>query len=249
MNDSLIDQTIESVTPSAGNHLSQNVSRGSGFRRGGDEAELYGPGGERKYVNRAERTRILSAIETLDAERSLFALVLTWTGARVSEILALTPASFQVESGVVTIVTLKRRKTSIREVPIPPILMKRLERSFSLRLSQRSDGMARRLWPWCRVTAWRIIKKVMAMAQIVGRRACPRGLRHGFGVGTLQSGVPLNLIQRWMGHARLSTTAIYAAVCGPEEIAFAARFWTLQDSLMRRATGGRQAFGHAKQTA
>jgi site-specific recombinase XerD len=50
-------------------------------------------------------------------------------------------------------------------------------------------------------------------------------MRHGFGVGTLQSGVPITLVQRWLGHARLSTTAIYADVSGAEEMAFAERFW------------------------
>jgi len=45
------------------------------------------------------------------------------------------------------------------------------------------------------------------------------------GVGTLQSGVPLNLTQRWLGHARMSTTAIYANVSGAEEANLAARFW------------------------
>ena len=62
---------------------------------------------------------------------------------------------------------------------------------------------------------------VMRHSQITGRHAAPRGLRHAFGVGTLQSGVPLNLTQRWLGHARISTTAIYAAASGPEEINFA----------------------------
>ena len=60
---------------------------------------------------------------------------------------------------------------------------------------------------------------------IVGRPACPRGLRHGFGVGTLQASVPLNMVQKWMGHARMSTTAIYADASGDEEAALAARFW------------------------
>jgi hypothetical protein len=31
-------------------------------------------------------------------------------------------------------------------------------------------------------------------------------------------------------HARISTTAIYAAACGPEEQAFAARFWRANDN-------------------
>jgi site-specific recombinase XerD len=65
----------------------------------------------------------------------------------------------------------------------------------------------------------------MHRAGIIGRQACPRGLRHSFAIGTLQALVPLNITQRWMGHARISTTAIYAAACGPEEFAFAAQFW------------------------
>jgi len=56
-------------------------------------------------------------------------------------------------------------------------------------------------------------------------RATPRGLRHGFGVACIGALVPETLLQRWLGHARLSTTAIYAAVAGPEEYALAARLW------------------------
>jgi integrase/recombinase XerD len=32
-------------------------------------------------------------------------------------------------------------------------------------------------------------------------------------------------VQRWLGHASLRTTAIYADVMGPDERAFAARMW------------------------
>jgi integrase len=219
-------EVLESVSQSACNSLGQNVSRpATGQRKPRDEAGLYGPAGERKYLNSDERARALAAMETLDPERCLFGLVLAWTGARVSEVLALTPASFQLDSSVISIVTLKRRKTVIREVPIPPPLMARLDRCFALRRVQSCGTVPSRLWPWCRVTAWRLVRKVMRLAQVTGCRACPRGLRHGFGIGTLQSGVPLNLVQRWLGHARMETTAIYAAACGPEELAFARQFW------------------------
>jgi integrase/recombinase XerD len=46
----------------------------------------------------------------------------------------------------------------------------------------------------------------------------------------LQAGVPLNLTQRWLGHARISTTALYAIASGPEEHAFAERFWSLSEA-------------------
>jgi site-specific recombinase XerD len=196
----------------------------SGFTE--DHLSLYAANSERKYVNRAERTRVLAAMEKMKRERALFGLLLAWTGGRVSEVLALRPSSFQIERNVVALQTLKRRKPHVREVPIAPGLMTALDRQFNLKELQRnSESANRRLWPMSRVTAWRVVKGAMLEAGVVGRPACPRGLRHGFGVGTLQASVPLNMVQKWMGHARLSTTAIYADASGEEEAAFAARFW------------------------
>jgi integrase/recombinase XerD len=203
-------------------------------------ASLYARSGGRKYLNSAERERALSEMGKLSRSQALFALTLAWTGARVSEVLALTPSSFQIESGIVAIETLKRRKHCVREVPIPPELVAGLNRHFRLSAKQRDDP-SQRLWPWHRVTAWRIIKQVMRCASISGRQACPRGLRHAFGVGSLQAGVPLNLAQRWLGHARISTTAIYTAASGPEETSFAQGFWR-----SATACNGRSQIGASK---
>jgi integrase/recombinase XerD len=187
---------------------------------------LYAADGSRKYLNLTERRRLLTLSAGLDSEKRLFVSTLLWTGARVSEVLALTPASFQTERGVVAIVTLKRRCFCVREVPVPPSLMKALDARFNLQALQVDpEAAVGRLWAWHRVTAWRCIKAAMRDAHIVGRSACPRGLRHGFGVGTVQAGIPLTLVQRWLGHARLGSTAIYTDACGPEEQVIAARFW------------------------
>jgi integrase len=122
--------------------------------------------------------------------------------------------------------TLKRRSFSVREVPIPTSLIAAMNSRFELYARQLDPRVAnRRLWPWHRVTAWRIIKHIMRSGGVTGRPACPRGFRHGFGVGALQAGAPLNLVQRWLGHAKIETTAIYTNACGLEEQAFAARFW------------------------
>jgi site-specific recombinase XerD len=203
-------------------HSHQNPGPQSRFAAQG----LYSTSGARKYLNHAERQRALSAMSALKTEHALFALTLAWTGARVSEVLALTPRAFQVENAVIAITTLKRRRHAVREVPIPPELMHMLAAHFALAEAQAGqDDAERRLWPWSRVTAWRVVKRVMHAAGVSGHPACPRGLRHAFGVGTLQAGVPLNIVQRWLGHARISTTAIYADACGPEEAAFARKFW------------------------
>ena len=50
----------------------------------------------------------------------------------------------------------------------------------------------------------------------------PKGLRHSFGIHAIRFGVPLNLVQRWLGHASMTTTAIYLDALGGE---IAARMW------------------------
>ncbi|MCW5735983.1 MAG: site-specific integrase [Enhydrobacter sp.] len=196
-------------------------------RRGADAytPSLYTVRGARKYLNAEERTRFLAAVADLPRDHALFALTIAWTGARPSELLEVTPASFQIEPCILTLRTLKRRRHAMRELPLPPTLMRDLDDAFGLAASQRDpEGAHARLWPWCRQTAWRTIKHSMAAAGIVGAAACPRGLRHAFGVGTLQAGIPINMTQKWLGHSRLTTTAIYADACGEEERAIFSRW-------------------------
>jgi integrase/recombinase XerD len=105
--------------------------------------------------------------------------------------------------------------------------LRELNHAFHLRRNQRDPVSAyRRIWKWSRTTAWRRTKEIMAAANIIGLPAMPKGLRHGFGVHAFQSFVPPHLVQRWLGHASLRTTAIYADVIGPDERAFAARMWS-----------------------
>lgn len=188
---------------------------------------IFGPSGNRKYLNAAERQRFVIAARGLPTQIGLFCLMLRWTGARLSEVLALTPAAIDIESGVVCIVTLKRRKRGIvRQVPLPPDLLGDLDKTFELRAAQQDPSLAAlRLWRWSRTTAWRYVKYVMSRADIVGLQAMPKGLRHGFGVNATQAQVPLTLLQRWLGHASLRSTAVYLDVVGAEEREFAMRMW------------------------
>jgi integrase/recombinase XerD len=188
---------------------------------------LYGSAGNRKYLNVAERRRFTKAARRTAPDVQLFCLVLSLSGGRISEILALTPAAIDLDSGVANITTLKRRRRGIvRQVPLPRSVMGKLDRVFHLRQRQRDpDSADRRIWKWSRTTAWRRVKEVMTVADISRTAAMPKGLRHGFGVNATANLVPLHLIQRWLGHASLKTTAIYCDVCGPDERACATRMW------------------------
>jgi integrase/recombinase XerD len=189
---------------------------------------LYGSTGSRKYLNAPERRRFTRAARLAPPKIRLFCLVLSLSGGRLSEILALTPAAIDLDSGVANLITLKRRKRGIvRQVPLPRSILDELNRAFHLRRNQRDpDSACRRIWKWSRTTAWRRVKEVMAAANIVGLPAMPKGLRHGFGVHAFQSFVPPHLVQRWLGHASLRTTSIYGDVIGPDERDFAARMWS-----------------------
>jgi len=65
----------------------------------------------------------------------------------------------------------------------------------------------------------------MNEACIAGPQATPKGLRHGYGIHAVRSGVQLHMLQKWMGHASMSTTAIYAKAVGSEELEIADRMW------------------------
>jgi len=122
-------------------------------------------------------------------------------------------------NGAVVFETLKRRRRGVfRAVPMPDQLLGLLRR-----LPAPSE---QRLWPWCRTTAWHLIKNVMKEAGIADALCKPKALRHAFGVDAGQNHIPLNLVQRWLGHARIETTAIYADAVGEEERNLARRMWT-----------------------
>ena len=66
-------------------------------------------------------------------------------------------------------------------------------------------------------TAWRWVKAALAGAQEAGaiprgRRVATHALRHSAARHWLASGVPLNRVSVWLGHASLQTTLIYLQI-------------------------------------
>jgi integrase/recombinase XerD len=189
---------------------------------------LYDQRGQRKYLTPAEREAFLRAADDSDRQVRTLCYVLAHTGCRISEALALTADRVDLKGGSLIFESLKKRRTGVfRPVPIPPDLLDALNLVHDLRTAQRRRDRGRgvRLWPFARNTAWRHVGAVMKAAKIAGLHATPKGLRHGFGIKAVTVGVPLNMVQRWLGHAQLSTTAIYADAQGAEAAQLAARMW------------------------
>lgn len=190
--------------------------------------------GNRLYLNAEERAAFLAEARRRPARDRTLCETLHYTGCRPSELIEITPARIDLSGGTVTIRSLKKRsngdgkpKTIFRAVPVPPDYLDTLNTAHAVREAQRSKKRKNApIWPLSRQRVWQIAVDVMEAADIAeGPHRTAKGLRHGFGINAISNGVPLNLLSKWLGHASIETTAIYADAIGKEEQDIAARMW------------------------
>lgn len=184
---------------------------------------LYDEKSQRLYINADERQRFLTIANNRPPDIRAFCLTLFYTGCRLSEARELGFSAIQPKARLVSIRSLKKRNQHhIREVPVPQELIDVL--------ADLPRNLPDPIWsqnhrPVPRITTYRWIKAVMKEAGIEGPQATPKGLRHGYGIHAVRSGVQLHMLQKWMGHASMATTAIYANAVGSEELEIADRMW------------------------
>ena len=182
----------------------------------------------RKYLTAEERARFLAAVRAHPKPTvQTLARTLALTGCRTSEALAIRACDVDLVSQEIRIATLKRRRSHWRAIPVPEDLVHELDLVHRVRRAQASPrGQSAVLWPVTRQAAHRQVAELMRRAGVTGPQACPRGLRHSFGVAAVQAGVPLTTIAAVLGHADVSTTAIYATAIGAEARELVSRLWT-----------------------
>ncbi len=199
------------------------------YFRSMNEMRLYDSEGKRLYLNQEERLQFLAHLKTQRIKYRTFAETLTYTGCRLSEALEISPSRINIDQEEIILRTLKKRKDDVyRSVPVPSELINTLVLAFDLRssLKGKKKNYEVPLWSWNRKHAYQIIKTLMIDSEIpAGKHRMPKGLRHGFGVNAIVKGVPLSMLQKWMGHSDMKTTAIYAQAIGKEEKAIASRMW------------------------
>ena len=198
------------------------------------EMTLFDTAGNRLYLNAEERAAFLEVARHKPARDRTLCETLHYTGCRASELIEITPARIDLSESMVTIRSLKKRrdkrgkqKVVYRTVPVPPDYLDTLNTAHGIREAQKSRKLATApIWPLSRVRVWQIVKRIMIEAGIADApHRSPKGLRHGFGINATVNGIPLHMLQKWMGHAQLSTTAIYADAVGKEEQDIAAKMW------------------------
>lgn len=189
--------------------------------------ELFDRQGNRLYLTPQERERFRLAVNEVSKQHRMFGLLLYYTGCRISEGLNVKVRDVDFAAEAVTFRTLKQRRDDVyRQVPLPADYLRALDDAFDLRmLRKRSKSSNQFIWGWSRQNGHLVICNIMQKAGLEGIQATPKGMRHGFAIACLDKGIPLNMVQKWMGHSRLETTAIYANATGQEERKLAAKLW------------------------
>lgn len=148
-------------------------------------------------------------LSTPEAKRDVVILELLYsTGLRISELVSLNVNNIDLERNCI-------RVNSRREVPfdhhLGELLRKFLtkdrvdllydENEPALFLNRRGQRLTRQ-------GLWQIIKNYASRAGL-GDKVTPRILRHSFARHKLQSGIDLQQLQQFLGHAYISSTKVY----------------------------------------
>jgi len=153
-----------------------------------------------------EQRRLIAHAYRMQGTRGLLIKTLFQTGARVLEFVNITTNEVFFEEQMILIAKAKGGKS--RYVPILPQLAQELR----THLGNRTTGY---LFETVRHTHYsprriqQIIKETAAGAQIT-KRVYPHLLRHSVATTLLERGMPMEQIQKFLGHSKLETTQIYA---------------------------------------
>lgn len=188
--------------------------------------DLYDTMGNRKYLTATEREGFLAAIPgALAREKRTFAMMLYYSGARITEALEVTCGRMDFERGGVVLRSLKKRGTlKYRFVPLPYPFLEKLDDVHHVKdLARKEPG--RRLWSFNRKTGHTAIKAVMRAANIEGAQSTAHGLRHSFVIAHQQKKTPPQMIKEWAGWETTEMLEVYGRALGAEERELASQIW------------------------
>ncbi len=168
---------------------------------------------------------IHTLIQAARQDHLVLALSTLWhTGARISELLALTPGHFtlEVKQPYVSIQALKTRGRPRKgQQGMKPRMVPLSNESFLIQLDRYlvSNKLRKneRIWP---VTRSAMNKRVDRLVDTMHSKplikVSPHTFRHSFAVNAILHGTPLPVLQGWLGHADINSTLVYTQVLSLE---------------------------------
>jgi len=164
-----------------------------------------------RFLTEEEIDRLLAApdITTDEGVRDRAILELMYAaGLRVSELVTLKQAEVDLHGGVVNC---HGKGSKERRVPVGKSAIHWLQRYATMKAASGRSAypnlFLHRGKPMTRQTAWAIIKRLAAAANIGD--VSPHTLRHSFATHLLQHGADSRSVQALLGHSDISTTQIY----------------------------------------
>ncbi len=157
-------------------------------------------------LSREEEHRLIQRAYRDKGERGLLIKTLFQTGARVSEFVNIKVEDFFFEEAMLLLAKGKGGKS--RYVPILPELAQELRTHLGNRTTGSLFETNRHL-SYSPRRIQQIVKATAATAKIK-KRVYPHLLRHSVATTLLERGMPIEQIQKFLGHAKLETTQVYA---------------------------------------
>jgi len=134
-------------------------------------------------------------------------------GLRVSEGVGLTVAD--IDSARMQLQIRASKGDKDRYVPLPALILDQLRAYWRTHRHPvyvfPKQGRATATDTLSRKSVWRVFKAALAESG-VGKAATVHTLRHSWATHLLEAGVPLTLLQRWLGHTSPRTTLLYTQV-------------------------------------
>src|SRR5262245_35987302 len=157
-------------------------------------------------LSRDEEQRLIQKADRDKGARGLLIKTLFQTGARVSEFINVKVDDFFFDEAMILITKGKGGKS--RDVPILPELAQEL-RTHCGNGTTGNLFATNRLLPYSPRRIQQIVKGTAEQAKIK-KRVYPHLLRHSVATTLLERGMPIEQIQKFLGHAKLETTQVYA---------------------------------------
>jgi len=141
---------------------------------------------------------------------------LLMTGARIDEALMVRPIDINIELNTITLITLKKKEKDVKRIiPLhPDIKTDIMQYYLEYNINKRSE---KRLFNMTRQSVDLFFKK---MQKDLGFKIHAHKLRHTFAVKAILSGVPINILQKWLSHSSIFITSIYTDITGMDSSQF-----------------------------
>ena len=191
--------------------LARRKARGI-YPRGASVRQSPGSKG-RTLPEYLDKPEVDTVIQTAPHPQAALLMLMQWrAGLRVSEALAVEVADLKLDSERPALTVRQAKGGRTRIVPVHDELYSALSNAIAYGQVRRG-----RLIQVTRSTAWRWVKdaveRAVALGEMsAGRKVGTHTLRHSAARHWLSSGIPINVVSRWLGHASLQTTLVYLEI-------------------------------------